>query len=98
MANQHDRETDLRIPKINAKETKIVKNGNNKHQVTFIFESVEALKIMEAMYMNFNSFEIFTVSGDSCKDTEFWCKFEPNCEKQDVQEKCPKFCKICKGI
>ena len=53
---------------------------------------------MEAMYMNFNSFEIFTVSGDSCKDTEFWCKFEPNCEKQDVQEKCPKFCKICKGI
>ena len=33
-----------------------------------------------------------------CEDTEVWCKYEPNCAKEDVQAKCPKFCKICKGI
>ena len=38
------------------------------------------------------------ILGDTCRDTERWCKYEPNCDKEDVQEKCPKFCKICKGI
>jgi len=35
--------------------------------------------------------------GDKCRDTEMWCKYEPNCDIKDVQEKCPKFCKVCKG-
>ena len=38
------------------------------------------------------------ISLDECKDNEEWCKYEPNCAKEDVQTKCPKFCKICKGI
>jgi len=38
----------------------------------------------------------FYCTGDPCKDNEEWCKYEPNCDKIDVQDACPKLCKICK--
>lgn len=32
-----------------------------------------------------------------CEDLEGWCKHEPKCEHEDVQDSCPKLCGTCKG-
>ena len=32
---------------------------------------------------------------DSCEDTEYWCKHEPSCERDEVKIQCPTLCGVC---
>ena len=40
----------------------------------------------------------FSGSISECRDQEDWCKHEPNCNFEEVETNCPKYCGICKGL
>ena len=39
----------------------------------------------------------FHYLDSECKDIEPWCEYEPKCDDEYVQKKCPKLCGECKG-
>ena len=40
-----------------------------------------------------------TDEDEKCEDKETWCEAaKPNCNVDEIKEKCQKYCRICKGM